>query len=145
MRKRTRCPYCRCLFLPDGRVKQRQWACTKTSCQAERRRETQRRYREKHPEDPAARRMRAAIAAAKAGDPVAVPRAPPSAIGRFPWDELRDEISPQVLVITMLFVRLVLGAAQDEIRAEVRDIRGKVGRLVGEASRDETVPRAASG
>lgn len=145
MRKRRRCPYCRCLFAPNPRVKERQWACTKTACQTERRRETQRRYRDKHPEDASARRVRAAIAAAKAGEAVMAPRAPPVAIRRFPWDELRDEISPQGLVITMLFVRLVLGAAQDEIRAEVRDIRGKVGRLLDAGHQDETVPRAASG
>lgn len=145
MRQRKRCPYCRCLFVPDGRVAKRQRACCKTSCQAERRRETQRRYRQKHPEDAAARRLRAAIAAAKAGAVVPLPRAPPAELGRFPWEELRDEISPQALVITGLFVRLALAAAQDEIRAEVLEIKRQSDGLVARVPKDETAERAASG
>lgn len=145
MRQRKRCPYCRCLFVPDGRVAKRQWACRKTSCQAERRRETQRRYRKEHHEDAAARRLRAEIAAAKAGGKVAAPRGPPAAIGRFPWEELRDEISPQVLVITGFLVRLVVRAARDVIRAEVVEIQREADRLGAGATKDETAVRALAG
>jgi hypothetical protein len=145
MRQRKRCPYCRCLFAPDARVAKRQWACRKPSCQAERRRETQRSYRQKHPEDSAARRVRAAIARAKAGETVEVPRGPPKAIGRFPWAELRDEISPQTLVIAGFFVRLVAGVARDVIRAEARDITWETGGLVAGLRKDETAGRARAG
>lgn len=123
----------------------RQWACRKTSCQAERRRETQRQYRQKHPEDAAARRIRAAIANAKAGEEVETPRGPPAGLDRFPWDELRDEISPQALVITGFFVRLVLALVRDEIRAEVIEIRKETGRLVAGSEQDETAARARAG
>lgn len=146
MRKRRRCPFCRCLFLPDARTERRQWACTKPNCQAARRRETQRSYREHHPAEPSARRLRAAIAAAKAeGFEPATPRAPPATIVRFPWDELRDEISPQGYVITLFFVRLVLQAARDESRAEVLDLTTKLGNLLGPGRKDETAPRAVGG
>lgn len=145
MRPRKRCPYCRCLFVPDPRVSRRQRACRKTSCQAERRRETQRRYRAAHPDDPAARQLRAALASAKAGGPVKPPHGPPDAIERFPWDELRDEISPQALVITRFFVRLVIDVVRDEIGAQVRDLPGETGGLVPGAPKDETAARAAAG
>jgi len=144
MRARKRCPYCRCLYLPDARCAKRQWACNKTGCQQQRRRETQRRYRNKHPEEAAAGRIRRALAAAKAGVPVAAPTGPPAALGRFPWEEVRDEISPQVLVIAKFFVRLVMGVAKDEIRAQVANIHGQNGGLVGEAEQDQTAARAAS-
>jgi hypothetical protein len=145
MRRRKRCPYCRCLFLPDPRVVTRQWACPKPTCQEERRRETQRRYRAAHPDDPAARRLRAGLAAAKAGGTVAAPQGPPAAVGRLPWDELRDEISPQGLVITRLFVRLVVEIVRDEIRAQVRVLQRETGGLVPDAEKDETAVGAAPG
>lgn len=145
MRQRKRCPYCRCLFAPDARVAKRQRACRKTTCQAERRRETQRRYRQEHPEDSAARRVRAAIARAKAGEAVEMPRGPPRAIGRFPWEELRDEISPQALVIAGFFVRLVAGVARDVIQAEVREIAWKTGGLVPGPRKDEKAQPARAG
>lgn len=145
MRKRKRCPYCRRLYAPDARVGRRQWACTQASCQSARRRETQRRYRQKHPAERAARGLRASIAAAKAGSVAGAPRAPPASIVRFPWDELRDEISPQGYVITLFFVRLVLGVARDEIRAQARDIRAEFGELVEPTREDETAARAAGG
>jgi hypothetical protein len=145
MRPRKRCPYCRCLFVPDPRVSTRQWACRKTRCQAERRRETQRRYRAVHPDDGSARRLRAALAAAKAGGAVTAPQGPPAAVERFPWDELRDEISPQGLVIARFFIRLVVGLVRDEIRAQARDLPGESGGLVPGAPKDETAARAAPG
>jgi hypothetical protein len=145
MRPRKRCPYCRCLFQPDPRVCTRQWACRKTSCQAERRRETQRQYRAAHPEDSAARRLRAALAAAKAGGSVPAPPGPPAAVERFPWDELRDEISPQGLVILGFFVRLVVGVVRDEIRAQVRVRQGESGGWVPGPEKDETAADAAAG
>jgi len=129
------------LFVPDGRVKQRQWACNKASCQVERRGETQRRYRASHPEDAAARRLRAAISASKAGEAAAAPRGPPAWMGRLPWEELRDEITPQVFVVAGFFVRLVAKALRDEIGAGVTDIPGEVGQLGGTGRKDETADR----
>lgn len=145
MRKRKRCPYCRCLFTPDGRVAKRQWACTKEPCQVARRSETQRTYRRRHVAEPRAQRLRAALAAAKSGEVGPAPRAPPAGIDRFPWEELRDEISPQGYVIAKLFVRLVLERARDETRSEVRDMRTQFGRLLGPVPRDETAPPARTG
>ena len=136
MRPRKRCPYCRCLFHPDARVIKRQWACTKTECQAKRRKASQAEWRAKHPADGAARRLRAAIADAKAGGKVPLPRAPPAGL---PWDEVRDEISPQALVIIGVLVRLGVRAARDEIRLQVQAITREAARLAGDVSEDERV------
>lgn len=45
-----------------------------------------------------------------------LPRTPPKGI---PWDELRDEMSPQVLIITGIILRLLMRATRDEILAQV--------------------------
>jgi len=50
-------------------------------------------------------------------------------MGRLPWEELRDEITPQVFVVAGFFVRLVAKALRDEIGAGVTDIPGEVGQL----------------
>jgi len=126
-------------------VAKRQRACRKAECQAERRRETQRHYRQKHPEESTARRLRAALAKAKAGETVDVPRGPPQAVGHFPWAELRDEITPQALVIAGFFARLVAVVARDVIRAEMRENAWKSGRLVGQPRKDETAEQARAG
>jgi hypothetical protein len=138
MRKRRRCPYCRCLFVPDARVATRQWACTSAACQVERRRETQRRCRRRHPEDRAARRLRAELAEAKAGQPVAVPSGPPPELARFPWAELRDEISREAFVITSVFVRLVVVVLRDVIRAQAGEIHQEMRRLPRRGRKDPT-------
>jgi len=135
MRPRKRCPYCRCLFQADARVARRQWACTKDECQGKRRRASQASWRAKHPEDGAARRLRGAIAEAKAVGRAPLPRAPPAGL---PWDEVRDEISPQALVIVGVLIRLGVRAARDEIRAQVRAMTKETARLVGEDGEDET-------
>lgn len=136
-RKRKRCGFCRCLYLPDGRSAWRQWACSKPECQEKRRAATQRRYREKNPGDRAGRQYRAAVSAAKAGEAVAgvPPRTGPLVV--LPWDEMRDEFSPEVIVFIALFGRLLIAAAKDEMRAQLVDLNGKIGRLPRLATEDE--------
>ena len=145
MRKRKRCPYCRCLFVPDARVARRQWACTRPACQVERRRETQRQSRRRHPDDRAARRLRAALAAAKAGQAAATPTGPPAAITRFPWAEVRDEISGEAFVITSFSVRVVVVALRDMIRAQAVEIHRETGGLPRRVREDQTAPAVMTG
>jgi hypothetical protein len=134
MRSRKRCRFCRCLFTPDGRVALRQWACTKTECQARRRQHSQAQWRKEHPEDPVARRLRADLARAKADGKAP---SPPPAPRQIPWDELRDEISPELLVILALFVRLGIRATRDEIRRQVVVSTPVSGDSLGGAPKDE--------
>ena len=118
VRNRKRCPFCRCLFWPDGRSDWRQWACGKPECQAQRRQQSQRRWRQKNKSDQAARRYRTAVAAAKAGEEVTpAPRSGP--LVSLPWDEMRDEMRPEVLVLIALISKSLIAILKDEIRVQV--------------------------
>ena len=134
MGKRKRCRFCWCLFYPNPHVKSRQWSCTKPECQAQRRTETQRRWRTQHPEDALGRRLCAAIAAAKtAGAKVPIGRLPHRG---FPWAEVRDELSPQHLVIIGFFLRFVERDAKDQSRANTLEIIDDFVNSLGEVARD---------
>lgn len=137
-RRRKRCPFCHCLFWPDRRTEWRQWACRKAECQAQRRVESQRRWRAKNPSDGSARQYRAAVATAKAGE--AAPGHPPTRgiLARLPWEEAKDEIEPEVLVMLALFGRLLIAAARDEKREQAADFTLELARLVPRSPEDET-------
>ena len=108
VRKRKRCPFCRCLFWPDPRTEWRQRACTKEQCQVARRRDSQRRWRSKNRSDGASRRFRAEVAAAREeAAPPPLPRGGP--LVSFPWDEMKDEMQPEVLVAIAFLARLLYG------------------------------------
>ena len=98
---------------------------------------TQAAWRARNPDDAAARRLRAEIAAAKAGAGAPVPRGPPT---RIPWKEMKDEISPQALVIAGFLVRLVLVERKDQRRAQVFAIMKERAALVASPSEDQTDP-----
>lgn len=144
-RRRKRCPYCQDLFWPDARTATRQRCCAKAGCQAKRRKETQKRWRSEHPDDATARRYRAAIAAAKAGEKPALPRAPPSRIEAFPWAEARDEISPQAFITLRFFGHFAATLARDVIRTEVPKILGEIRDYGAGGEKDETAPTAPGG
>jgi hypothetical protein len=126
--RRVRCPFCGKLFWPDLRVQDRQWACNKPECQAQRRRETQRRYRASRPAERLARRLCEAIVEAKSEGPRAAPDQ--GIMQRFPWDEVRDEISPQLHVILGFLGNYVFCAGRDETSTQLAVLQTEMGRLV---------------
>lgn len=139
-RRRKWCPFCNELFWPDCRTARRQWSCAKDACQQARRKETQRRYRAAHPAEGAARRLRDAMTAAKA------PESAPATTGlssRIPWDELRDEIRPDVRVLIEFFLRLLASGWRDEMRVQRAEIARQVADLAARLPRDETAGAAA--
>ena len=142
MRRRKRCPHCLCLFAPDPRVRDRQRACSKAECQRKQRAKTQASYRARNPDDAEARRLRKALAAAKASGRAPRPR---GTLPSIPWDEMKDEIPAQALVIAGVLVRLVLGKAKDQRRAQAIVITKESGALVPAAEEDQTARRAAGG
>jgi hypothetical protein len=141
MPRRKRCPFCRCLYWPDPRTRWRQWACSKPGCQEQRRVVTQRRQRLKNPSDKAGRRYRQSVAAAKSGEPT--PGVPPKRgpLVALPWDEARDEIAPEVLVMLALFGRLLFQVLEDEKRRQPVDNTGEYRRLPNGSLEDETAGR----
>lgn len=88
-----------------------------------------------------ARRLRAALAKAKQPEvKLELPRPPPTGI---PWDELRDEISPQQLVIASFFVKLVFRSGRDAIVSEVSKIAEQFVNYATTPAKDEIGPSAA--
>lgn len=142
IRKQKRCPYCRRRFWADPRTEWRQWACSEPACQRRRRQETQRRYRRKNRSDRAGRQYREAVAAARSGE--AVPGVPPQRgpLVSLPWDEMGDEIAPEVLVLLVLFGRLLVSLVKDESRAQVSGFEAEIARLRRTMAEDEISARA---
>lgn len=132
--RRKRCPFCGELFWPDLRVRHRQWACSEAECQRLRRQETQRRYRESHPPDKLAQRLCRELALAKADGPRPPPKHGPMA--RFPWDEVRDEIAPQLLVILAVIGTYVFRAGRDETSSQVLALKSEMDRLASPPRED---------
>ena len=115
--------------------------CGKPECLAWRHRRAQRRWRQRHPEDAVARRLRAALAKAKQPEvKLELPRPPPVGI---PWEELRDEISPQHLVIASFFVKLVFRSGRDAISSEVSRIAEQFVNYGDSVAKDAIGPKAA--
>ena len=140
MRRRKRCPHCRCLFAPDPRVRDRQRACSKSECQRKQRSKTQASYRARNPDDAEARRLSKALAAAKASGVAPRPRGTMASI---PWDEMKDEMPAQALVIAGVLVRLVLSEAKDQRRTQAVVITKETGALLPVLPEDQTVRQAA--
>lgn len=87
------------------------------------------------------RRLRAALAKAKQPEvKLELPRPPPCGI---PWEELRDEISPQQLVIVAFFVKLVSRTGRDAISTEVSRIAAEFGTYARTPAKDAIGPRAS--
>lgn len=88
-----------------------------------------------------ARRLRAALAKSKQPEvKLELPRPPPVGI---PWEELRDEISPQQLVIVSFFVRLVFRSGRDAISSEVSRIAEQFSNYAAPPAKDAMGPKAA--
>jgi hypothetical protein len=58
-----------------------------------------------------------------------------------PWDEMRDEIPPEVLVMLVFFGRLLFRVLKDEMQGQASVITGESRRLPGGFSKDETAGR----
>jgi hypothetical protein len=145
-KRRKRCPYCGELFWPDGRTAWRQWACGKASCQARRRRETQRRYREKNAGDQEARHYRAAIAEAKSGSSTEISIPGEASIFRsLVWDEIKDEIEPQLSVTLVFYAKLLIAAMRDERSVQPSVINKEIGNYRFGDRKDETDGSCRSG
>ena len=48
MSKQKRCPYCRCLYIPDPRRKERQATCGRQECRRKRKRQSDKEWRSHH-------------------------------------------------------------------------------------------------
>ena len=136
VRKKRPCCICRRWFLPDAKVGARQRACGAAECQRARHRAADRAWHDRHRDYDRGRRWQAAVDAASAGAPVAVPdRSPP--LAGVPWDVAQDVMSSQAVVILAGVARVLVVWAQDEMRRQAPDPTGKSGRVPRVAAQDE--------
>jgi hypothetical protein len=115
-RKRP-CTICRQWFLPDPRIGKRQRACRKPQCQAARRKKTQAAWRAKNPDCFIGRRIQER--GSKEQPPLPLRMSSP--LSRLPWDLAQDQFKVQGADFIGVMVKLVLRAAQDQIRSYVAE------------------------
>ena len=111
-----------------------------------RRAATQRRYREKNAGDQEARRYREAIASAKKGESeqLSIP-GERSIFGSIVWEEIKDEIEPQLSVTLVFFAKLLIDALRDERPIQPAVINKEIGNYRIDAPKDETDSVRGSG
>src|SRR5437762_13790451 len=135
-RKRP-CCICRRWFRPDSRIGSRQRACRSPECQAARRVQTQRSWRESRPDYFIAYRMRERGEQDRPPEPLRLP--PP--LSRLPWDIAQDEFGVQGADFIGILSTVLLRAAQDQFKVHPIENTGQIGR----ASCRERVQRSVRG
>lgn len=127
--KKKRCCVCRKAFRPDSRVGARQRACRRESCQRQRRRETQARWRARNPTYPKAYRLKQRGAAARsaaageldsAGSPVELPDPlrVPGVLQSIPWEVVQGELGVLATDLVAMVALALWGVVKDVKRGE---------------------------
>lgn len=127
--KKKRCCVCRKAFRPDSRVGARQRACRQESCQRQRRRQTQARWRARNPTYPKAYRLKRRAAAARsadagqldsAGSPVELPEPlrVPGALQSIPWEAVQGELGVLTTDLVAMVALVLWGLVKDAKRGE---------------------------
>jgi hypothetical protein len=134
-RKRP-CTICRRWFRPDPRVGSRQRACGNPECQAARRVQTQRNWRESRPDYFTARRIRERGEQDRPPEPLRLP--PP--LSRLPWDIAQDQFGVQGTDFIGVLSTVLLRSAQDQFRAYSTDNTGLADTLPLKTRQDQIRP-----
>lgn len=146
--KKKRCCVCRKAFRPDSRVGDRQRACGRVSCQRQRRRETQARWRARNPTYQKSYRLkrRAAVArSAQAGEldadgtPVETPEPlrVPAILRSIPWQEAQSELGVVTTDLVAMVALLLWRVMKDPIGGETPWLKGTYASVGGLARKDE--------
>jgi len=130
------CCICRQWFRPNARVGSRQRACKKPECQAARRVQTQRNWRESRPDYFAARRIQKRGEQARTPEPLRLP--PP--LSRLPWDIAQDQFGVQGTDFIGILSTVLLRFAQDQFKAYSVDNTGLADTLLPRAVQDQIRP-----
>ena len=134
-RKRP-CTICRRWFRPDPRVGSRQRACGSPECQAARRVQTQRNWRESRPDYFTARRIRERGEQDRPPEPLRLP--PP--LSRLPWDIAQDQFGVQGTDFIGILSTVLLRATQDQFMAYSTDNKGLADTLTLKVRKDQIRP-----
>ena len=130
------CCICRRWFRPDPRIGSRQRACRNPECQAARRVQTQRKWRESRPDYFTARRIRERGEQDRPPEPLRLP--PP--LSRLPWDIAQDEFGVQGADFIGILGTVLLRVAQDQFTGYSADNTGLAGTLRRKATQDQIQP-----
>ena len=106
------CCVCRRWFRPDPRVGLRQRACGQPDCQAVRRVQTQKTWRDRNPDYFIARRIQERGKQDQPPEPLRLP--PP--LSQLPWDIAQDEFGVKGADFIGIFGALLLRVAQDQFK-----------------------------
>jgi len=125
------CGFCRKWFRPDGRVGDRQYACSDPGCQRERHRCNCRDHRRRNLEWDREERLRERLLIV---DREAAQEDPTGHLDR---EVARDEIGWQATVIIEEYAKTVYRAMRDERLSQLLGSKGKKGQHPPSGSRDE--------
>ena len=135
LRKRP-CCICRRWFRADPRVGSRQRACRNWECQAARRVQTQRNWRESRPDYFTARRIRERGEQDRPPEPLRLP--PP--LDQLPWDIAQDEFGVQGTDFIGILSTVLLRAAQDQFKVYPIENTGLADTLPLKTAQDQIQP-----
>ena len=130
------CSICRRWFRPDPRIGSRQRACRNSDCQAARRVQTQKSWRDRNADYFVARRIQERGNQEKRSEPLRLP--PP--LNRLPWDIAQDQFGVQGADFIGVFGTVLLRAAQDQFKAYPFDSTGLADTLPSQPVKDQIQP-----
>ncbi len=127
------CCICRRWFRPDPRVGSRQRACGKEECQAARRVQTQRSWRDRNPDYFIARRIGERGNEDRRPEPLRLP--PP--LNQLPWDIAQDQFGVEGTDFIGVLSTVLLRVAQDQFKGYSIDRTGVADTLPLKAAQDQ--------
>jgi hypothetical protein len=130
------CCVCRRWFRPDPRVGLRQRACGQPDCQAVRRVQTQKSWRDRNPDYFIARRIQERGKQDQPPEPLRLP--PP--LSRLPWDIAQDEFGVKGADFIGIFGALLLRVAQDQFKPYPIEPTGPADTLHPNPAQDQIRP-----
>ena len=130
------CCICRRWFRPDPRIGLRQRACGQPDCQAARRIQTQKSWRDRNPDYFLARRIQERSKQDQSPEPLRLP----SPLNELPWDIAQDEFGVKGADFIGAFGTVLLRAAQDQFRAYAIESTGVAGTVPPSPAQDEIRP-----
>lgn len=126
------CSVCGRWYYPRPQTRHCQKTCGKPECRRAYRRRVQARWRARHPDYDAARRVRAAIE--QTPEDKLVLRGPPRELRQLPIDLAQKALGVQGVIIIAVLSRLLWRGAQKALQAQVYEMTGDSDRLLGESA-----------
>jgi hypothetical protein len=131
---RRRCRSCRCLFVPDRRVGERQRYCGKPACQSERHRQACKAWHRKNPEYNKDARLRRRLLREKekererekpkAGRPAVAATLDSDPFRRLDFSSVRSDLGSAAVVVFEEVTRVGREWTREAVRAELARSRG---------------------